>query len=239
MIRKILSGRGIVALASVLAISVVFSACKKDNDIPQVPSAGLMAFNLVPDQPGVGVALSGNLLPGGPLPYTSFTGRYYNVYTGSRVIESFNAASNQILDSLQYTFEQNKLYSLFVVGANGDYQNIVALDNVDSLTTSSGKAYVRYVNAIPGSNGSSVTMNAAGSNVVNENAPFGKVSQFVAVAPGEVNVGITNNGSVNKSRSITLQQQKAYTVLLTGLPNQADSTKAVQIRFIENGTVTD
>jgi hypothetical protein len=36
-----------------------------------------------------------------------------------------------------------------------------------------------------------------------------------------------------------VDQQKAYTILLMGQPNQTDSTKAVQIRFIENGTVTN
>lgn len=229
-----------MTFASMLAIGIFLSACNKNNDdVPQTPVAALMAFNLVPEEQGVGVALSGNLLPGGSLPYTSFTGRYLNIYPGSRVVESFNTATNQTLDSLAYTFEQNKYYSLFVVGSNGNYKNVVAADNFDSFTASSGKAYVRYVNAVEGSTGSSVTVSSGGTNVVNENATFGHVSNFVAVAPGDLNVGIANDGSVNKSRTISVAQQKAYTILLMGLPNQTDSAKAVQIRFIENGTVTD
>lgn len=240
MIRKLLSRRGIMTLGSILAFGILFSACmKNDDDIVQPQVAAVMAFNLVPDQQAVQFALSGNVLPGGPLAYTSYTGSYFNVFPGNRLIESFNPSTNDVLDSLEYTFQADKYYSLFIVGANGNYQNIVSVDNYDSLTASSGKAYVRYINAIPDSSDPTVTIAAGGTNVVNADASFGSVSEFVAVTPGQLNVGITNEGSVNADRTITVEQQKAYTILLTGLPNQTDDTKAVQIRFIENGTVSD
>lgn len=239
MIRRVLSRHGITAIGSILALGILFSACRKNDDVVQPPVAALMAFNLAADQPGVGIALSGNMIPGSPLPYTSFTGNYINIYPGNRVIESFNPATNQTLDSLPYTFEPNKYYSLFVVGANNNYKNIVSVDNYDSLTASSGKAYIRYINAIPDSSASTVTVSANGSNVVNSSASFGKVSDFVAVNPGDLSINITNEGSVHANRTITVEQQQAYTVLLMGLPNQSDSAKAVQIRFIRNGTITD
>jgi hypothetical protein len=240
MITKFLSRQGAIVLGSLLMFSVVFTACKKNkDDVQQTPVAALMAFNLVPDQQSVQISLSGNALPGGPLAYPSYTGRYLNAYTGNRVIQSFNPATNQTLDSLSYTFEPNKYYSVFVVGANGHYKNIVAVDNYDSLTASSGKAYVRYINALSNASSSNVTISANGTNAASGNAAFGEVSAFVPVTPGDVTVNVTNEGSVNANRTISLAQHKAYTVLLTGLPNQTDSTKSVQIRFVENGTVTD
>ena len=239
MLRKFFSRSGIVALSGVIALATLFSSCKKDDVGVQTPVAGLMAFNLVPDQPGVHVTLSGNLIPGSPLAYTSFTGTYINVYAGNRTIESYNAATSASLDSVPFTFEKDKYYSLFVVGANGNYKNIVSEDNFDSLTASSGKAYIRYVNAIPDSSGARVTATSNGANVINNSASYGHVSDFVAVTPGQVSINVTNEGSVQANRTITVDQQKAYTVLLMGLPSQTDESKKVQIRFIENGTVTD
>jgi hypothetical protein len=241
MIRMIRFRRGITMFTCLLMAGVLFTACNKnDDDLTPTPVAALMAFNLAPDQASVDIALSGNLIPGAPLGYSNYTGQYFNVFPGNRVVESYSTNANQKLDSLSYPFEQDKYYSLFVVGANNNYRNIVTVDNYDSLTASSGKAYVRYINAIVDSSASAISIKAGGSNVVNNtNVSFGQVSEFIPVTPGQVSINITNESSVNANRTISLEQHKAYTVLFMGMPNQADSTKAVQIRFIENGAVTD
>lgn len=237
MIRKFLSRKSILVVTSMLSIAILFSACKKDKgEMVQTPVAGLMAFNLATDQPLVSVGLSGNLLGGAPLGYGSYTGTYLNVYTGNRQVSSYGA-SNNLLDSLTYPFEQGKYYSLFVTGTGNSHKNIIVQDNYDSLTASSGKAYVRYVNAVGGSASSNVTISSGATNVVNNSAIFGQVSPFIAVTPGSLSVNVSNESSA--SRTITVSQQKAYTILLMGQANQTDSTKAVQIRFIESGTVTD
>lgn len=237
MIRKFLLRRTIFVAATVLSIAVLFSACKKDRgDVVQTPVSGLMAFNLATDQPQVSIGLSGNLLGGAPLNYGSYTGTYLNVYSGNRKISSYGS-SNNLLDSLTYPFAKDKYYSLFVVGSNNNYKNVVVQDNYDSLTASSGKAYVRYINAITGSASSNITFSSGETNIVSNNASFGQVSAFTAVTPGSITINVSNGTVAN--RTITVAQQKAYTILLMGQPNQTDSTKAVQIRFIENGTVTD
>lgn len=236
MIKKFLSRKSIMIAASVLSMAVLFSACKKNkDDVPQTGVARLMAFNLATDQPVVNFGLSNNLF-GAPLNYGSFTGTYLNIYPGNRQVSSYGA-SNNLLDSLTYSFEQGKYYSAFVVGSNNNYKNIVVQDNYDSLTASSGKAYVRYVNAITGSSSSNVSITSGTTNVVNGNASLGQVSPFIAVTPGALTINVSNENTAN--RTITVAQQKAYTILLMGQPNQTDSTKAVQIRFIENGTITD
>lgn len=235
MIRKFLLRKSIIVAAIVVSVGVLFSACKKDkNDVPQSQVSALMAFNLVTDQPAVSVGLSGNLF-GTPLNYGSFTGTYLNIYSGTRQVSAYS--SNTLLDSLSYTFQPGKYYSVFITGVANNYKNVVVQDNYDSLTASSGKAYVRYVNGISGASSSNVTISNGGGNVVSNTATPGQVSPFVAVTPGALNVSVTNETTA--SRTINVGQQKAYTILLMGQPNQSDTTKAVQIRFIENGTVTD
>ena len=113
--------------------------------------AGLMAFNLSPDKPAIGIALSGSNLTNAALGYTNYTGGYLNIYSGSRTIEAYDAGGGNTFTASDYNFEQNKYYSLFIVGKDSAYRNIVVNDQLDSLSANSGKAFIRYVNAVPDS----------------------------------------------------------------------------------------
>lgn len=231
--------RSLIAGCMIAAAAVLFVACKKDRgDSPDIPGAALMAFNLAPDQQSVVITLSGNLLTHSPLGYTSYTGGYLNIYTGNRPVQSFDYPDSKPLATTEFNFEDDKYYSVFVVGANDSYRNVISVDNYDSLSATSGNAYIRYINGITDSvNTPVVTIAAGGNNVVNENAAYASVSEFKAVAPGEVSIS-AKNGAIDASRTITVEQGKVYTVLLTGVPGATDDTK-VQIRFIQNGTLTD
>lgn len=232
--------RGIAAGIAIVTLTGLVG-CKKSLDVNDTPVntnvAGLMAFNLATDK-AVNVSLSGNYLTGFPLQYTSFTGSYLRIYPGTRTFESRDANTGNTLATSSFAFDSAKYYSAFVVGTNGAYKNVVVNDNYDSLSAINGQAYVRYINAIPDSvNNLNVNISVAGSSISNRMAEYGTVSDFVAVTPGQVNVAVNNGSSVSKDRTLTLQQQRAYTVLLLGVPGSANSADSVQIRFIENGTL--
>lgn len=237
--KNLMSIRKQLFALSVIAFSVVlFSSCLKNKDDNNtVPAAGLMAFNLAPNKPAIGFSLSGNSLTSTPLAYTNYTGNYLGVYTGSRTIVAFDANSSSSLASVNATFDKDKYYSLFLVG-DTSYQNVVVSDNIDSLSGTSGMAYVRYINAIPDSSHPIVTLTQGGSNIINENATFSTVSHFTPVTPGDVTIGVNNNSSIQASRNITLEQRKVYTALLIGIPGSTDTAKAVKIKYILNGTLS-
>jgi len=218
---------------------VIFSSCKKnDGDNNQIPVAGLMAFNLAPNKPAIGFSLSGNSLTNAPLAYTNFTGGYLGVYTGTRSVTAFDAnTGTAITTNNDYTFDKDKYYSLFLVG-DSTYQNVISNDGIDSLSGATGMAYVRYINAIPDSSHPIVTLAQGGTNTVNENAAFSTVSKFTAFTPGDVAISVNNNGNIQANRTITVEQRKVYTALLIGMPGSSDTSKAVQIKYIENGTLS-
>jgi len=228
-----------VLFAGFLAIIFLFSACKKTVDTVHQPVAGLMAFNLIPDKASIGVAISNQSLTNSPLLYTSYTGGYLGVYGGNRDVTTYDFNSRTTLATTSQLFADSTNYSVFAVGANGSYRNLVVKDNLDSLSSSTGEAFVRYVNAIADSTKQPlVTISSNGTDVFNNNAPFATVSDFKGITPGDVSVKVINESAINSSRTITLEQGKIYTILLVGLPDQADSSKAVQIKFIQNGTIS-
>jgi hypothetical protein len=232
--------RFIAGLTGIVSLSLLLWSCTKfdDDNNNSTPAAGLMSFNLAPDQPGVYIRLSGNNLNNTPLAYTSYSGVYQSIFPGERPVQSFSYPSDSALAQVNHVFTPDKYYSVFVIGANGHYQNLVTNDNFDSLAASSGKAFIRYVNAIADSSKPLVTIAANGNNVLSNNASFASVSEFAAIDAGEVAVTVNNGSSIDASRNITLEQNKVYTVLLVGTPNASDSAKAVQIKYITNGTVT-
>jgi Domain of unknown function (DUF4397) len=199
----------------------------------------LMAFNLSPDQNAVVMSLGGSNLGNASLAYNSYTGTYLPVYTGARELRSFDFNSGNTLATSNATFADSGYYSAFLLGTTGNYRNVVVRDDLETLTSTAGKAWVRYINAIPDSvNAPMVTIAAGGTNVFNETGNYGNVSSFAMVNAGEVTASVTNGEGVNTTRNITLEENKVYTVLLTGLPVTTDSTRDAEVKFIVNGTVT-
>lgn len=232
--------RHTIPLAGLLFILLFFGACKKTLDTTgnKLPVSGLMALNLVPDKASVNITLSGQNLTNFPLLYTNYTGGYLGVYAGNRDIASYDFNSGTMLASTNQLFADSANYSLFVLGSNGNYRNVIVKDNLDSLPSTTGQAFVRYVNAIADSTQQPlVTISSGGTNVFSNNASFASVSDFKGITPGDISVKVNNESAINSSRTITVEQGKIYTILLVGIPGQADSAKAVQIKFIQNGVV--
>src|ERR1700748_3832723 len=102
---KSLFARFLLSATGVVMAGVFFTACNKldDGGASNVPTSGLMAFNLSTDKT-IGVTLSGSSLLNQPLPFASYTGSYLNVYSGSRLIQSVDYSSGNSLDSSTYNF---------------------------------------------------------------------------------------------------------------------------------------
>lgn len=224
--------------ALLFVIPLMFAACKKSDTGPGTPVAGLMAFNLIPSNGSIGIDLSGSLLSNSPLLYTNYTGTYLNIYPGQRTATTFDAASNKSLATGSFNFEPGKYYSIFALGNDSNYTNLVVNDELDTLTSATGQAYIRYVNAIPDSSVSTFTVAANNEPVITNSSKYATISDFKGVTPGDFSVSISNGSTINATRTVTLEKSKVYTVLLVGIPGQTDTTKSVQIKYISNGTLT-
>ena len=230
----------LIPVGAFLLMIISFSACKKTvNSNTHIPAAGLMAFNLAPDSTSVGFSVGGNKLTTTPLAFTEYTGTYLGVSPGTQDISAFDYPDGAQLATASQLFADSAYYSAFLVGTAGNYKNIIVKDSFDSLTSTSGQAYVRYVNAIPDSALlPTVTIASNGTNVFDTTSAFSAVSNFKGITPGDITVNVNAETSVNASHTISVEQGKIYTILLVGSPTATDSTKAVQIKFIQNGQVT-
>jgi hypothetical protein len=222
-----------------LAGNLFIASCSKNNGgTSNTPTASIMAFNLATDKSTVGFSLSKNNFTNGALAYANFTGVYIKVNTGDKTLESFDyATAATTIASVPVSLKADNFYSVFLVGKGANYKNVVVNDNIDSLSGTSGLAYIRYVNAIVDSVTTptvSIVSNGI-DTVVNETAAFPSVSGFKGVNPGNIKVDVTNSLGLNVSKTITVEQKKVYTILLTGLQNS--STTPPAINSILNGSL--
>lgn len=240
MIRFISSVRKTAMLAAfAISFSVLLSSCIKNHsyDGVNIPVASLMAFNLSPDKSNIGFSLSGNSLTTSGLAYGNYTGNYLNIYPGERPVNAFDYSSSAVYATSQGSFMAGKYYSLFFIGVNNKYRNILTEDSYDSLSNLTGKAYVRYINAIPDSvNSLSVTLGSSSTNIQNT-VSYGTVSPFTLVDSGNLSIAIKNSDGIDTSRTIAIDQKKVYTILLSGMKNS--TTTPVSIKYILNGSLSE
>lgn len=234
---KVLQTKSLFLCALVI---LAFSSCKKTPAIaPTSTASGLMAFNLIPDSTfSVAFAFSGISITNTPIPYPNYTGNYVAINSGNQQLGLYKANPNSLIMNTSFVFQPTRYYSAFAMGANGNYKSIITNDEVDSLPTGTGNAFVRFVNAIPDSSNPTVTIALNSTNVVNEAAPFGTVSKFVGVTPGSISVNLDNGSTISANRTISVGANNVYTILLVGIPGVSDTTRAIRISYIQNGAVT-
>ncbi len=231
--------KNLLPITGIFLIAILFGACKKsDVDNTRTPAAGLLAFNLIPNSGGIGVAIGNNSLTPQALYFNNFTGTYKAVYTGERTLESYSFGSGSTLAKEQHNFKDSAYYSVFVMGANDEYSNVFVEDKLASLPQNDKtKTYVRFVNAIPDSSNTNVTISANSINVFDKMSKYKEVSEFKEVPSGDVMVKLENGSTIDTSRTISLDPGKIYTVLLTGFPGLTDPDFKVDIKFIVNASL--
>lgn len=230
-----------ITIAAMTAFAAVtFSSCLKsvsDDSNNNAPVAGLMSFNLAPDKSAVNISLGNSSFANG-VGYIGYTGGYLSIYAGTRTTQVTETGSGNTLGSpVDYTYETNKYYSSFLIGANGTYTNLITRDNFDSLPAANPQAYVRYINAIPDSSHPTVTLTVDGTAANTASAGFGTLSNFIAIPTGTLHIAVSNGGSIQTTRDIPTTTAKVYTILIVGVPGSTDPTQAVQLKYVENGTL--
>lgn len=226
-----------------MATLVLFSACSSDddnyyNDPSWEQIAGFMAVNTITDQEAVGVTISGNLVSRA-LPYRSYTGGYVGIYPGQRSVDAFSSYNHNTLATVTHTYEPGKYYSLFMIGVKDHYENVVVEDDLDGLEAGEGNVYVRFINAIPAGDTPTFRVEANGNELFSEEAAYGVVSDFTKVTAGELDMILSDGDKIEAKRTVDLESNRVYTFLLVGNPENSDLSKEVQIRYIENGLLTE
>jgi len=220
----------------IICFVLLFTSCKKDSVQPPAQgTSGFVVFNLAPDQNNLLVAIDGRSMSGTALKYATYSGNYISIFKGSRDVNSYDQLTNLILADTTVDFRDSSFYSLFFIGLNGHYKNFVAEDKLSSIPKNTGNAFVRYLYGIADSSHAHVTIEKDGNKIFDENNSFGNISDFKPIAPGDVSVSVkSDDNTINTQRTLTLQSNGVYTVLLQGFAQTLDTTQQIKIGYIQN-----
>lgn len=224
-----------VALASMIALTVFATGCKKDEDDDEpapTPTYGkLMAVHASPDAPGVDLLIDNTVQNSAALTFPNNTA-YLQAQTGSRNVKiNVNGTSTSVINA-NLTIEQNKNYSVFAIDSVSSIEPLVLTD--DLTAPASGKAHVRFVHLSP--NAPAVDVALQGGAVLFGDYTFKEASAFTPLAANTYNLEVRAAGTTNVVLSlpgIPLTAGKIYTVFAKGF-NGGTGSQALGAQIIVN-----
>ncbi|HTM66714.1 MAG TPA: DUF4397 domain-containing protein [Flavipsychrobacter sp.] len=198
-------------LLSALGATLLFSACKKnDDDNSNTTKAKVMFTNAALDVDSLRARVNTNNIQ--TIAFLGSTG-YVNVdATSSATIDFVYTGSGSVFQSKTTSLVAGNAYSAF---AGGDLNTKAVIVTADDLKApASGMAKIRFVNLSP------TNLNAiayVGTATVDSNIAFGSVTSFKEVAAGTQTITVVgvSPASANLSGQ-TLTAGKIYTFVFSG-----------------------
>lgn len=225
----------LVNVFSVLVVSLVFMACKKDDN-NDMPKSQVMVVHASPNAPAVDVRINNNVaLTNVTYPTSS---NYSAVNSGSTNIKVSPAGTTTNVIDATVNLEANKYYSVFAIDSVSKIKAAVVSD--DLTTPASGKAHVRFFHFSP--NAPAVDIAVTGGAVLfsnrkfNDQASNASLAAFTPLNAGTYNLEVRAAGTntvVLSLPNISLTAGKIYTVFAKGFLG-GTSTQALGAQIIAN-----
>ncbi|WP_240676188.1 DUF4397 domain-containing protein [Botryobacter ruber] len=218
-------------------IAFSLTGCKDDEPTPQPeqePVAYLALYHTAPDAPDLDLLFNNQL--------QSQVFKYPNSYPYQALAPgdyrfSFNTvnATTSVVDST-IALEENKIYTLFLVGRNQDLDLLVLKDTLEA--PAAGKADIQFLNLAPDAPEVKLeTTGTSGATLFNEVA-FKESTSFTEVDPGTLTFQVKEAGGtgelLRELRNYQIVAGRKYIFVLRGLQNPpAGNTNTLNIQVIQ------
>jgi len=218
---KMINMNWVKAFGIALSLSSVLlmTAClDNDEGQPIPPSAFLSIYHASPDAPNLDIYTEATRINNSPLEYST-TFPYSPFFIGNRKLR-FNPqnASNTLLET-EFTLEENKIYSLFLVNKVAEMDALKVEDIWDE--PNSEKAQVRLAHLSPDTEDIEVVINE-------QSLPFGDkneyldVTDFEELEKGKIKVTIKSKSTgevLLTVNEIEIRGNRVYTLVVRGFSN--------------------
>jgi len=208
---------------SLLAITTIFTACKKDWDDTPIEAAGLGFVHASPGTGALDFILDNQKI--GSFTYTNDRG-YYAAYPGNRIIGVAKKDSLKYLTNGTGLLKQGAFYSAFVVDTLKSTKILLVEDDLKAPETD--KAKIRFINLSPRSAALDLAVEGNATALVTAKA-FKEYSTFSTINPSEsYTFQLKDAGSATVRATLTavkIEKGKIYTIWAKGLSTATDSTK--------------
>jgi len=208
---------------TLLAITTIFSACKKDWNNDPVEAAGIGFIHSSPGTGALDFILDNQKI--GSFAYTNDRG-YYAAYPGTRIIGVAKKDSTKYLTNGTGTLKQGSFYSVFVVDTLKSTKLLLVEDDLKAPETD--KAKIRFINLSPGSTALDLAVSGNATALFTSKA-FKEYTPFTSINPSDnYTFEVKTAGSTTVKATlpaVKIEKGKIYTIWAKGLSSTTDSTK--------------
>ena len=212
-----------------ITLAVLFGSCKKENtDTTGVSSVAII--NASPTLATYNTYIDGTKIIAGALPFGGAI-PYVQVTAGSHTLKFTAETDPTTLLSKTITVEGNNAYSFFMINRNEDMDGLLISDN--STSSSTEKAFIRFVNLSPDAPALDFLLSNATQNLVT-NKSYKEASGFAEIDPGTYSFDVKNDAGgvvMNTLGNSVLEAGKYYTFMSIGLvtPNDVEESFKLQV----------
>lgn len=208
-------------LATLFAITIFLSACKKDWNNDPIEAAAIGYIHASPGTGPLDLVFDSQKI--GAATYTKDVG-YFTVYPGTHLVGVAKKDSLKYLASGTALLRSGGFYSVFVVDTLKSTKLLLVEDDLKAPETD--KAKIRFINLSPGATTFDLGVQGNATSVFTGKA-FKEYTPFTNITPGESYIFELRQGTTVKATlpAVKIEKGKIYTFWAKGLSSATDSTK--------------
>lgn len=208
-------------VCALFAVTLTFSACKKDWNNDPIEAAGIGFVHASPGTAALDYILDNQKI--GSFTYTNDRG-YFAAYPGTRLVGVSKKDSLKYLTNGTAALRSGSFYSVFVVDTLKSTKLLLVEDDLKAPETD--KAKVRFINLSPGSSPLDLAVEGNATALFTAKA-FKEFTPFTSINPSEsYTFQVKQAGNVTATLpAVKIEKGKIYTIWAKGLSSATDSTK--------------
>ncbi|MCX2584254.1 DUF4397 domain-containing protein [Pedobacter sp. MR22-3] len=208
-------------ICALFAITLTFSACKKDWNNDPIEAAGIGFVHASPGTAALDYILDNQKI--GSFSYTNDRG-YFAAYPGTRLVGVSKKDSLKYLTNGTAALKGGSFYSVFVVDTLKSTKLLLVEDDLKAPETD--KAKVRFINLSPGSSPLDLAVEGNATALFASKA-FKEFTPFTSINPSDnYTFQVKQAGTVTATLpAVKIEKGKIYTIWAKGLSSKTDSTK--------------
>jgi hypothetical protein len=220
---------GMYLIATVATLSL--SSCAKDETTTTQVS-GLTVINTSPTLGTYNVYLNTVQVNTAAIPFTG-TIPYFQITPGVNTVKFTTASSTDNLLTKEVTLENDKAYSLFLIGKAGQLDGLLVPDDLSPV--SANQAFIRFINLSP--DAATLELSETGKAAIVKEEAYKSASPFVATEAKTYSFDLKDKvtGVVLKTLTgVTLSSGKMYTIAACGIVDATANDQPLRIQVFTN-----
>ncbi|MBB2150423.1 DUF4397 domain-containing protein [Pedobacter gandavensis] len=217
---------------ALLTMSTLFLTACSTKETPVPESSSMMFVNTSPTPATYNVYVNNGLASPGALPFGGAMS-YLKLNTGEQSIKFTTASSSESLITKKITLENNKAYSLFLIGKEDKLDYLVINDLITKMPVD--KAMIRFINLTPDATSLELGIKE-GATLIGDKA-YKENSDFIDVEAKKLTLQIKEKGTglvISELVDTEFKAGSIYTILSIGMVTPTGQEQKATAKLVNN-----